>query len=421
MVVDPAASFWERKRAEREFLEQFAEPPHTPMAPPADLESLARGGRDLRARILRRQLAWSVGLPETAEGGRVTVDTPAGTMSYSYQRYDLRRVGCDWGALVHDLPVGSSASDGLFLASGMSAVAAAMSAVSRTGGGRVEISADPYFEVPWLAQRLHTDIDLVEVRDFTDRADVVWIDTLSSEWPALPESPPRLVVIDTSCVEPDHVSVVEWLRATAELGVPAILVRSHIKLDALGLEVGRLGSAVVVGEPAPVEEVTGLLREASSLLGLTFSLPATYPWLGHPDFIGLARERTEGIRRSTRRLTSALAEAGVASLPRPHETSVVVPLGAGAAELPANAVAARVVERARGQGVPVAVAGSFGLDHLVAHDYTDLRDGRQYLRLCGADLPEATEAALADAVARCTRMDPSAWTSRAPEGAGSDG
>lgn len=401
ILATSESGYWSRKHAELSLLSRHAEPQlaESLFQLPTDLEQLASIRKQLRSRVISRQIAWSAQLPETSEGGRTVIDTPAGTMSYSYQRYDLRRIECSWLQEVYRFSSVPVASDGLFVASGMSAVAAVVSAVSRMDGRHLEISADPYFEVPWLLRRLYPSIKFVETTEFSDTADVVWIDTVSSSFPDLPARPPRLIVIDTSCVELDSPRIGRWLADATSLGTPAVLVRSHIKLDSFGLEIGRLGSVVVTGVPGQVETIARLVREAVSLQGMNFLLHATYPWLGDPIFLALARERTEAIRRSTRRIAAALDEAGVPVKRRPHETSVVLDLPIGNPS-PANTIAARVVARTRAAGGAAVVAASFGLDNLAVQDYVDLRDGKPYLRLCGADLPsDASDRFLADAVA----------------------
>ena len=389
----PAADRETRQRAERALLERFADD--------------ASHGGDLRARVLRRQHAWADSLRETAHGGRQSFSTPAGTLNYSYQRYDLRRVDCDWLQLVHGLHLSQRAAHGAFTSSGMGAISAVTATLARHGWTTIEISPDPYFEVPWLVSRLHPSLSVTETPTFGDGAAVVWLDTISSTWPELPHQrgSAHLLVIDTSCLEPDSPHVAAWLARADELSLPTVLVRSHIKLDCFGQEVGRLGSVIVV---APSDDPTGVdvlardIREAVSLLGATVEPARLYPWLGDPEFLELARWRTEAIRASTRRLGDELSRRlggrdDMAVLARAHETSVLVRLPPGTAESEPS-ISRRVADLCERSDLPVAAAGSFGLDRIAVTDFIDLRDGRHYLRVCGSDVPPNVEYAVAEAI-----------------------
>ena len=389
----PAAAREARQGAERALLERFADD--------------AEHGGDLRARVLRAQHAWADRLRETAEGGRQSFSTPVGTLSYSYQRYDLRRVDCDWLQVVHGLHLPQRAADGVFTSSGMGAIAAVAATLARRDWATVEISPDPYFEVPWLVRRLHPSLTLAETPVFGAGAAVVWLDTISSAWPELPSQrgSAQLLVIDTTCLEPDSPRIAAWLARADELGLTTILVRSHIKLDCFGHEIGRLGSTIVVAptlDPSGVDALASDIREAVSLLGVTVEPARIYPWLGDPAFLDLARWRTEAIRESTRRLAGELGRRlrdrdDVTVLPRAHETAVLVRLPPGTTATEPS-LARRVADLCERSGLPVVAAGSFGLDRIAVTDYADLRDGHHYLRVCGSDVADTVDSAVAEAI-----------------------
>ena len=98
-----------------------------------------------------------------------------------------------------------------------------------------------------------------------------------------------LVVFDTTCFNrfSGRISrVVAWARRAK---TPIILVRSHTKLDSLGIEYGRLGSAMFVGfpeiSPAPAARLQQFGRDVQELVRLLGSaaLPAHFcPFSGSP-------------------------------------------------------------------------------------------------------------------------------------------
>jgi hypothetical protein len=285
----------------------------------------------------------------------------------------------------------------------MGVIAPLLAVLVRAGLTRVAVSPDAYFELAWITERFFPELTLTSCSDaFSSDAEVLWLDTISSAWPSLPaeRGSTQLVVVDTTCVEPTSDHVARWLEAGERLDVPLVLVRSHVKLDCFGLELSRLGSAIVVAPGDDDARITTLaqhLREAVSLFGTTFTIASLYPWLGDPEFARLTRARTEGIRDSTARLAAALADSptGYAVLPRAHGLAVLLRLARhgesvdtplGTSSTPPSSLARRIADSCVERGLPAVAAGSFGLDQIAVTDFTDLRDGRHYIRLCGADV-----------------------------------
>ncbi len=87
--------------------------------------------------------------------------------------------------------------------------------------------------------------------------------------------------------------------------VPVVMVRSHNKLDSLGVEYGRLGSALFVDSTAPIDVakprlLTRLLEEMRRALRLLggAALPAHFPpYVGGPNYRALTDKRVARICR----------------------------------------------------------------------------------------------------------------------------
>jgi hypothetical protein len=90
--------------------------------------------------------------------------------------------------------------------------------------------------------------------------------------------------------------------------VPVILLRSHTKLDSLGVEYGRLGSAVLLGGRAwrlgdgkSLEDLTQHAADALRLFGGA-AIPAHFPpFVGSRSYVALNGRRIAAMLRNSRR------------------------------------------------------------------------------------------------------------------------
>ena len=401
--------YWQRKAQELEYLERFAEPLTDP-APSEDLKALRGAARSLRERILLRQVKQTAKLPETSVGQFRRFELPNGPVAYAYQRYDLRRVDVQWLQEIYFANAEERFSDGLFYSCGMSGIASILAVITRRGWQRVQFSKEGYFESFVLARDFFQQIEVQQVDDvFSSEAEVLWLDTLSPQWPVFPEQRGRLglIVVDTTCVEPDSERVEQWLTEAARLGCPLVMVRSHLKLDTFGFELGRLGSIVAVApddDPKPTEEFIAELILARRSFGAGFHLASLYPWLGDPKFARLARQRTEAIRTATQLLIEFLeAERRPGDRfeihQREHDIFLVVITNLDAIanetcrenpdQFVHGIVATQIARKCAQDDLPAIAATSFGLDQIAMLDYVNMHDGQHHLRVSGADIPHS--------------------------------
>ena len=305
--------FWNHKNQELAFLEQFAGSAQDRIIV-ADFEAFVHSVNTLRKRILLCQVDRAAVLNETSPVGPGRFSSPSGPVTYNYQRYNLRRVDLQWLQELYFTDTEGRFSDGLLFACGMSAIAALYSVFSRRAWKQVQFSPIPYFESNLLAKRFFQNISFDQANgQFGSDRDVLWLDTSSLIWPEFPEQPGsiRLIVVDTTLAEPDSVHINRWIHESTRLKCPLVLVRSHMKLDSFGLEVGRLGSIVVIAPDNNSDETEELVKEllqARSGFGTGFNLINLYPWLGNQEFSDLTRLRTIAIRRVTQLLYSALID-----------------------------------------------------------------------------------------------------------------
>jgi hypothetical protein len=119
-----------------------------------------------------------------------------------------------------------------------------------------------------------------------------------------------LVVFDTTCFSSGSGRIRRVLRWARRWEIPVVLVRSHTKLDSLGLEYGRLGSAVFIAGEARMaaakrkllESLASEMRDAVRLFGGA-ALPAHFPpYVGRRAYRVLTDKRVAAILRNSRRM-----------------------------------------------------------------------------------------------------------------------
>src|SRR5262249_28585885 len=117
-----------------------------------------------------------------------------------------------------------------------------------------------------------------------------------------------LVVVDTTCFGATSEKIRRVVEKAAAKSVPIALVRSHTKLDCLGIEYGRLGSIVVAtaGEGLPRERIAWAkrlaaeVRDSVRLFGLA-PIPVHFPpFAGGPEYRHCMVARVGSIIRNTR-------------------------------------------------------------------------------------------------------------------------
>ncbi|MGE5318858.1 MAG: hypothetical protein ACM3KD_01635, partial [Hyphomicrobiaceae bacterium] len=205
-----------------------------------------------------------------------------------------------------------------------------------------------------------------------------------------------LVIFDTTCFSSGSGRIRRVLGWARRWDIPVVLVRSHTKLDSLGVEYGRLGSAVFVscGQSAAKRDVPDRLasemRNAVRLLGGA-ALPAHFPpYIGTEAYRVLTAKRVAAIlyngRRTARYFASALATSS-AELHFVHGLYVTLAPKAMLDEGQTRQIAADLCEDLGRAGLPLRHAGSFGFDFAAAEWFQDTIRNRYLVRIAVPDLP----------------------------------
>jgi len=186
--------------------------------------------------------------------------------------------------------------------------------------------------------------------------------------------------------------------------VPLALIRSHAKLDGLGIEYGRLGSIVFSWRRAGVRlrDLVHAARDTVRLIGAA-PVPAHFPpFTGTDAYRRISARRTAAIIRATRRLRDALRDTALA----PglglyaHGMYLTIALGGDLRVKDVKRAVDALCEALIGQGLPVRHAGSFGFDFVALEWFPDPSTRRNVIRIAPGDLPASVMDRVADGIVR---------------------
>jgi len=255
--MESLEAYFQRKREELHFLASLlARPPALPEPQSIDavVELKFRLGAALKAeRALtdwcRTETNW------TAEGQSYQIG-PYDLYS-SYQRADLTVAGPPiYRRLDH---TGYREVSTIYAASGMSSISTLLLALGRLlRGARLIAPAGAYSETLEAVVHYGGGLRLDQappalappptVAASNKEPRILLIDFSAPRRLVPPRRDERydLIVFDTTCLSAGSARARRVLRWAAFVDTPIVLVRSHTKLDSLGLEYGRLGSAVLL-------------------------------------------------------------------------------------------------------------------------------------------------------------------------------
>ncbi len=407
-LASDLAPYVARKRAEIALLANCLEaPPPVPSLRNAAevIDQKFKLGAALRAE--RSLASWAI--TETARPERDTWQCGAFTLRYGYQRADLEVRGPPVYPL---LAAAGFAEETLYTTSGMSALAALFTALAQEGPPTIRAARAGYGETRELVQRFGGRLRLAPWSRTRGRADdapcAVLVDSVSDIIPFRDDPLPRaarLVIFDTTCFAAASGRirrVVAWARRH---DVPLALVRSHAKLDALGIEYGRLGSIVLSWRRAgPAAYSRGLVRECRDSVRLLGSaaIPAHLPpFVGTPEYRRASAARTAAIMRNARLLARRLRATPLRDAVKLYPHALYLTL-APRAELRVQDVKRTVgafSEALSAEGLAVRHAGSFGFDFTALEWFTDPVTRRNVVRVAPGDLPASEMEGLAAAIA----------------------
>jgi hypothetical protein len=229
-------------------------------------------------------------LTETAWAHQGRLRTGPFEFSYDYQRADLEVSGPSF----YELDSSAAANQTIYTSSAMAAISALLLASVRwMSEADMLVLPGSYGETVELIENYTPELRLVrlkhspgEVAPGLLRPRILLFDsctsaaafekTLHCVTPHL-----DLVIFDSTCFSSGSSRIRRVLSWARRWQIPVVLVRSHTKLDSLGLEYGRLGSAVFVAceervAAAKQAELAREMRNAVRLFGGA-AVPAHFP------------------------------------------------------------------------------------------------------------------------------------------------
>ncbi len=363
-------------------------------------------------------------LTETAWAHPGKVRTGPFEFSYDYQRADLEVRGPSFYAFEEP-----AWHDTIYTSSGMSAISALLFASAKfLPSADIMVLPGSYGETLELIESharhlrpVHLTNPVADLATPGNKHRILLLDTSTPSHgieAAMRCPSPRLdlVIFDTTCFSSGSGRIGRVLRWARRYGFPVVLVRSHTKLDSLGVEYGRLGSAVFVGANQPGKsekrELTRALadetRQAVRLFGGA-ALPAHFPpFAGNSGYRVLADRRVACILRNSRRTARYFAKMLAGSSPAVHFAHglyhTLVPKRA-LDESQARQLAEELSTDLASRGMPIRHAGSFGFDFAATEWFHDTSGDRYLVRIAVPDLPtplwDEIAKAIADWWARC--------------------
>jgi hypothetical protein len=400
-----------RKRQEIALLRDGLNPP-PPLPAPRGLEA-AIEAKFRFAALLRAQHArgnWAATESNWHDGA---IDCAPFTVNYRYQRFDETVSGPPiYEAMARR---GERAFTWTtYAGSGMSAITAVILSLSRAAdAANIHMGPGAYFETAHLIRAYFPQLRLLSAgaaispaAPLPVAANVLLIDSFApANWfdpaPALKLGPIDLAIFDTTCFAAGSGHIARILAWADREGVPLVLVRSHLKLDMLGIEYGRLGSAMFV-LPHGVRRTIAIelfqrlalgARDAIRLTGGAALPVALPPFLAHPAHRAIARRRHARLLANMRRFVAGLREAEItAHALEPFAHGLFCTLAPPGLETrdDTRRLVEPLVAGLREAGVPTRRAGSFGFDFIALDEYSDVWRGREAVRIAMADLPTGT-------------------------------
>ena len=229
-----------------------------------------------------------------------------------------------------------------------------------------------------------------------------------------------LILLDTTCFARSSGRIAAIMHNAGIAGAPVVLLRSHTKLDSLGIEYGRLGSLVItVPQTASVpgrhmaERLAAAIDTSMRLFGAAALPEHLPPFAAGDEWNALCRLRTARIVRNNRWAARTLA-ARACSAERTclyrHGLFFTLAPGGNWNETEARGMAKSLVEYLHSARLPIRHAGSFGFDFAVADAFPAIDSDNFVLRIGFGDLPDELVRTMVDEIG--------IWTASKTAGAG---
>jgi hypothetical protein len=372
----------------------------------------------LTASLRAEQALYDWTVTETAWAHAKCSATGPFEFSYDYQRADLEVSGPSFYEFDSE-----STHEAVYTSSGMAAISALLLASTHViGQAEIQVLPGSYGETMELIEHYARHLRLVTLNGLLketvapgDSPRILLLDSYVSA--AAFADVLRggrtfdLLVFDTTCFSSGSGRIRRVLGWARQWKIPVVMVRSHTKLDSLGAEYGRLGSAVFLhwskGNPymsrSKFKELIVETKNAIRLFGGA-ALPAHFPpYIGTASYRSLTNRRVAAALRNGRRAARYFAsKLGGLTTELHFAHGLYVTLGSTRPldEAAARRAAAQMSDDLCRSGFPVSHAGSFGFDFAATEWFHNSTTDQYSVRITVSDLPTALWDDLTQAVAQ---------------------
>jgi hypothetical protein len=406
--MESLEAYLDRKYQELELLNGFLGSPLT-LRHPVNPDEVISQKFHIAAAMKAEHTLHDWALTETAWAHPGRLRAGPFEFSYDYQRADLEVRGPSF----YDFTRLPAANETVYTASGMAAISALLFASVRVfSEADILVLPGSYGETLELIETHVGHLRTVELKRSPDevvgsarRRRILLFDSYvpaAAYEATLAWAQPRLdlAVFDTTCFAAGSGRIRRFLSWAQRWQIPVVLVRSHTKLDSLGVEYGRLGSAVFVtgqghlpvAKQQRMKALANEMRNAVRLFGGA-ALPAHFPpYVGSNSYRVLTDKRIAAILRNSRRTARCFASAlpgSTAELHFAHGLYVTLASDRLVDEQRAREAAAEMAHDLSRAGLPLRHAGSFGFDFGATEWFFHHVSNRYAVRIAVADLPTA--------------------------------
>jgi hypothetical protein len=398
--METIEAYFGRKHEELRLLNDCLKSP-LDLIRPASVTEVVRCKFQLTAALRAEHAFHDWTITETAWSERPNAAGPF-NFKYDYQRADLEVNGPSFYDREDEFT-----HETVYTASGMAAISALLLAFAQEAD--LLVLQGSYSETLEFVEGYAHHLRLVPLRQLQEGANgrtcssrILLLDscaagdafeeTVRCSSPAL-----DLVIFDTTCFSGGSGRIRRALGWARTWGVPVVMVRSHTKLDSLGAEYGRLGSAAFVhwekNDPWIVgsrfSNLPAEMRNAVRLLGGA-ALPAHFPpYVGTSSYRALTKKRVAAILHNSRRAFKQLKSILPGRTVEQFAHGLFVKLGSMQPldEATARQAAADMSNDLSRVGLPIRHAGSFGFDFAATEWCQSSATGGYSVRLSVPDLP----------------------------------
>lgn len=326
-------------------------------------------------------------LPVTNQNGNYTYNNDQFEYTFNYQRYDGN---LSYNNFVKNFyKLSDVHSKTIFTSCGMSSIFGVLSALSVTGKYNIIFEKDIYFETQKIINNL-----IGFKKRYTP---ICYLDTISDTFSFDYDLKNSIVVIDTTCYS--SLCFKHMLEKLLNNNCFCILVRSHTKLDMLGLEYSSLGSIVYL-LPDKVQSkkfkeykiIIEKSMEILSCLGMLAQEKNIFPLLNNSNVITLNKKRIERIQHNNEYFYKAVQNEFALHKHKLFLTTNKLK------NYNIDILKSKLIEFAKKNDDICKFSGSFGFDYIAVDTFMDLIEKKNVIRISIGDVDKEEIDTFADRI-----------------------